>query len=100
MRHSSINPNHAANEARLCCEKDIVERMLALTARAKSLAARLLRSLLWNQYSWPDRDCLVSYIGSLQGSSYQSRLPWFEHAHLACDIGLYIQVFPMSFILQ
>jgi hypothetical protein len=40
VRHSSINPNHAANEARLCCEKDIVGRMLALTARAKSLVAR------------------------------------------------------------
>ena len=36
--------------------------------------------------------------GSLQGSSYQGELPRFEHTYLACDIGLYIQVFPTFFI--
>ena len=29
-----------------------------------------------------------------KGSSYQGGLPRFEHALLACDIGLYIQVLP------
>ena len=40
--------------------------------------------------------------GGLQGSSYQGGLPRFGHAHLAliaCDIGLYIQVFPTVFHL-
>ena len=40
--------------------------------------------------------------GGLQGSSYQGGLHRFGHAHLAliaCDIGLYFQVFPTVFHL-